>query len=428
MTPGTALLDTARRCLERGWSVLPVGPDKRPHLAALIDTGHSTTQGGVVRASWKPLQQQPPTDDHLVTWFSRPGRGLGLITGAVSGLIGLDYDGEAGRALAAAWGIRAHVQSRSGGLHQYLTHPGHRVPTLQSQTNPNLALLRGLDIRGDGGYLVLPPTAFGDTVRYLQLRPLEPDDLACIPSAWRRGDLSGNPRTLLHLDPPEARPAGPPRPRPWPTQPLHTRSAEHGDTQGDERDAPLAPEDRGDFERDMLHRALTKVACGDGRNSSGAWLAMQLRDHGYTAHEAEAVLHRYHDQVPATDREGRMRAYTHGEMLATLHSIYLEAARDGWWRPRPPTPPPRRARGDSDPLATIERCWPTLTPDQQWNATLLILGIRGPLAAQGEHLLHRLGVPTAPAKEALEARRAAGEALPGLSALTRLLQRLQPSE
>jgi hypothetical protein len=52
-----------------------------------------------------------------------------------------------------------HVITGSGGLHLYYRHPGRRVPCSQGRVAP------GVDIRGDGGYVVAPPAVHPRTGR-----------------------------------------------------------------------------------------------------------------------------------------------------------------------------------------------------------------------------------------------------------------------
>jgi hypothetical protein len=91
-------------------------------------------------------------------WRARPHANVGIRTGAESGLVVLDVDGAAGaealRDLVAqhgrfdAWWAR----TGSGGWHAYLAHPDETVPNSTKRVGP------GLDVRGDGGYVVAPPS------------------------------------------------------------------------------------------------------------------------------------------------------------------------------------------------------------------------------------------------------------------------------
>jgi Bifunctional DNA primase/polymerase, N-terminal len=108
---------------------------------------------------WKELQKRRVTDDELLAWRLKFKHGLGFITGAVSGTIVIESDGPEGEAVLAEF-EKEHgplpetltIRSGSGrGLHRHFRHPGYRVTT---RANPAIKL----DIKGDGGFAVLPPT------------------------------------------------------------------------------------------------------------------------------------------------------------------------------------------------------------------------------------------------------------------------------
>jgi hypothetical protein len=137
------LASTARAYLNRGWVVLPIAAGgKRPLI------------------QWHVLQGRHPSDTEVQLWCRRwPDANIGLVTGAVSGLVVLDVDpthgGEASlRELESAHGPlppTPEVLTGGGGRHLYFAHPGALVRNA-------VGLLPGLDIRGDGGYVVAPPS------------------------------------------------------------------------------------------------------------------------------------------------------------------------------------------------------------------------------------------------------------------------------
>jgi len=77
------------------------------------------------------------------------------VTGDISGIVILDFDGFKGLHLLTELGLEPHLMTGSGGAHVYFAHPGYAVKTLNGKSTPGLArLFPGLDIRGDGGYAV----------------------------------------------------------------------------------------------------------------------------------------------------------------------------------------------------------------------------------------------------------------------------------
>lgn len=101
-------------------------------------------------------------------WWTGRFRGynIGLATGAQSGVIAADIDDEEGAYLLAEKGFPPGPISISGrpsgwGRHYFFQHPGYHV---QNKVKP----FPGIDIRGDDGFLVLPPSlhASGNLYRW----------------------------------------------------------------------------------------------------------------------------------------------------------------------------------------------------------------------------------------------------------------------
>jgi putative DNA primase/helicase len=116
---------------------------------------------------WRELQQRRVTESEIQKWRRMFESGVGCITGSISNLVVLDIDGPEGEEVLCEF-ERLHgplpvtrtIRSGSGrGLHRHFAHPGHRVKTI---AHPELKL----DIKGDGGFVVLPPTMHKSGNRY----------------------------------------------------------------------------------------------------------------------------------------------------------------------------------------------------------------------------------------------------------------------
>lgn len=151
------------------WFVLPVDPvTKRPLFA------------------WKQRygNGKPPREE-IAGWpeWDRPEAGLGVRTGAVSGLVVLDVDSEE----AHRWikekghppGPMVQSPRKGGGFHVYLKHPGYHV-----KSTVGLAGVEGLDIRGDGGIVVVPPTFNQKAKRSYEWLISPHDDAMPDPPPW----------------------------------------------------------------------------------------------------------------------------------------------------------------------------------------------------------------------------------------------------
>jgi Bifunctional DNA primase/polymerase, N-terminal/Primase C terminal 1 (PriCT-1) len=138
--------------LERGWSVVPVrAREKHPVVA------------------WQGYQQRRATSGDVRSWFARwPDANVGIVTGVVSGLVVMDVDPQHGGIASLAELEREHgpllqtveAVSGGGGRHLYFAHPGGHV-------NNRVALAAGIDMRGDGGLIVAPPSIHPSGRRYL---------------------------------------------------------------------------------------------------------------------------------------------------------------------------------------------------------------------------------------------------------------------
>lgn len=154
-------LAAALMYLSRGWAVIPLEPrGKRPLV------------------SWEAFRSQLPSVETIKTWWAQwPDANIGVITGDISGIVVLDVDGDAGaNSLATVPSIPPTVVCQTGrGRHYYFRHPGGAVH--------NAAGLKpGLDRRGDGGYVVAPPSIHESGTPYRWLA-LEDYRMAAAP-AW----------------------------------------------------------------------------------------------------------------------------------------------------------------------------------------------------------------------------------------------------
>lgn len=136
-----------RYVVELGFPVFPLTPRGKHPL-------HGS--GGVHDASSHPEQIGD-------WWDAHPDANIGLACGAASGLFVLDVDGAEGeRALSAlgAAACRTIEQRTSKGRHRFFRAPGVPVRNSVSRLGP------ALDVRGDGGYVVVPPSVHPSGFRY----------------------------------------------------------------------------------------------------------------------------------------------------------------------------------------------------------------------------------------------------------------------
>jgi hypothetical protein len=148
--------------LRRGWSVVPLRPgEKRPLIR------------------WETFQNRRAAEAELDAWYTRwPTANVGVVTGAVSGLVVLDVDPAHGGDESLKRLERRHgplpptiaAQTGGGGRHIYFRHPGGLVRN-------RVGFAQGIDLRGDGGYVVAPPSRHPSGRDYVWERGRGPDDV-----------------------------------------------------------------------------------------------------------------------------------------------------------------------------------------------------------------------------------------------------------
>jgi hypothetical protein len=159
----TRLAETAQRYLARGWCILPLrARSKRPLV------------------SWEPLQSALPSVEQVVDWFRRwPDANIGIVTGEISNLVVLDIDPKHGgdaslERLERRFGplpTTIEATTGGGGRHLYFAHPG-------GLTRNRTGLAQGIDLRGDGGYIVAPPSIHPSGRPYAWAAGRSPEEVA----------------------------------------------------------------------------------------------------------------------------------------------------------------------------------------------------------------------------------------------------------
>lgn len=145
-----SVLDWARNYVEKGFSVIPLRKgcenpedDKRPAI------------------EWKQFQKRRPTDDELVKWFDSGKQNIGIVTGEISGITVLDLDSPEAVQFAKDKGIEKtpHVKTGKGYHYYYRYLTGTR--NFQARAD-----MPGIDLRGDGGYVVACPSIHPSGTQY----------------------------------------------------------------------------------------------------------------------------------------------------------------------------------------------------------------------------------------------------------------------
>jgi hypothetical protein len=160
--PGRRPIDAALVYAGRGW---PVFPTHNP-VAAREGSGCSCAYADCSSVGKHPrikegLKAASTDEAQIREWWNRwPKAGVAIRTGAESGLVVVDIDPDHGGERSLADLVDRHgdlpagrtIRTGGGGTHLYFQHPGHTIPNSAGK------LGSGIDIRGDGGYVIAPPS------------------------------------------------------------------------------------------------------------------------------------------------------------------------------------------------------------------------------------------------------------------------------
>ncbi len=159
------LFDYAKEYLNRGLKVLPLSYPIKTHnqfLCSCGDQNCTKNMGKHPAAELVPNSLKDATADIDVIegWFRTRPWNIAIVTGQTSGIFALDIDHrhrgdqslleleKQNGPLPETWRFR----TGGGGEHVLFRHPGGLIPNSVQKIAP------GIDVRGDGGYIVAPPS------------------------------------------------------------------------------------------------------------------------------------------------------------------------------------------------------------------------------------------------------------------------------
>lgn len=133
--PVSANLQAALQYHKKGLSVIPAAQDKKPLI------------------SWLPYQQKRATEQEIGEWWTRyPKANIGIVTGKISGITVVDCDSrEADEKFRSVYKGETPTAKTPRGVHYYLKYAEGIRNTVKVSGS-------ALDVRGDGGYVLAPPS------------------------------------------------------------------------------------------------------------------------------------------------------------------------------------------------------------------------------------------------------------------------------
>tara|TARA_R100000365_G_scaffold101_5_gene351 strand:+ start:1921 stop:4338 length:2418 start_codon:yes stop_codon:yes gene_type:complete len=145
----TSLLDSALDYANRGWYVFPLKQgSKIPFL------------------KWK--DEATRDEEKIKAWWAKnPNYNIAIVTGEKSGIIAMDIDPRSGGTETLFELVTKHealphttaFKTGGGGMHYIFQHPNFKVTTTSN-------VFEGIDSKGDGGYIIAPPSLHASGKRY----------------------------------------------------------------------------------------------------------------------------------------------------------------------------------------------------------------------------------------------------------------------
>jgi len=282
---------------EHNWPVLPLysvrdGACTCGNPRCSCPGKHPRTKSGLKDAT---------TDTSLVAqwWRKWPDANVGIATGAAAGIVALDVDADKGGPETLDRLVRQHgaipdtveAMTGGGGRHLIFCHPGRVVRNRSGK----LGQIRtpGLDIRGDGGYIVVAPSQHTSGRRYEWRDGHGPQQIKPAPLPQWLLDLIAGAPAAPSADPPDR------------------RAAASAKTAGSEERAAKCL-------ASLLRLSVADHADGSKRLFTAACRCVE---HNLDDHQAIAVIRQYERTHPFP------RTYSDTEMLQRLRDAERVAAR-----------------------------------------------------------------------------------------------------
>lgn len=154
-------LQAALAYAERGFSIIPIRPDKKPFI------------------KWEAYQTTKATPEEIKSWFTKwSGAMIGICTGEISGILVVDCDNaEAYQKIQDLLpdSFVTCIAKTPRGYHIYLVYPKDQ------QISNATGIMPGVDVRGQGGYIIAPGSVNAEGKAYAWLEGLSIDDVALAP-------------------------------------------------------------------------------------------------------------------------------------------------------------------------------------------------------------------------------------------------------
>ncbi len=146
--------------------------DTRDYLNASLSVIPIVSKGKIPAVKWTEYQSERCTEGDLQDWFYSQDYNVGIVTGKLSDVVVLDIDSDDAYDLAETKGLPDTPTVKTGrGFHLYFKYR-EGVRNFQKRKD-----LPGIDLRGEGGYVVAPPSIHSSGAHYKWVNGKSLEDL-----------------------------------------------------------------------------------------------------------------------------------------------------------------------------------------------------------------------------------------------------------
>ena len=155
------IIDAALDYQSKGFGIIPIQKNKKPFI------------------KWEEYQKRKSSEDEVKEWWTKwPDAMIGIITGALNSIFVIDVDSKQGAENLSNYIPESLITPTSktpkGGQHLYFLYPQEKITI-------GAGVIPGTDFRGDGGFIIAPPSQNSTNKKYEWLEGLSIIDVPLSP-------------------------------------------------------------------------------------------------------------------------------------------------------------------------------------------------------------------------------------------------------